>query len=166
MFLKRSGIMEGVREYLLSVTTGAMLCGILYSLIGEKGSISGLFRLIGGLFLCFLVIAPFARVELKDFTRIPQDILFDARNAARQGEKERQESLRQIITDETRSYIMDKARSYGAEIQVKITLSQEDPPVPNWCTITGKISPFVKQQLQKVLTNELMIPEENQRWIP
>jgi hypothetical protein len=61
---------------------------------------------------------------------------------------------------------MDKARSYGAEIQVEITLSQEDPPVPKGCTITGEISPFVKQQLQKVLTNELMIPEENQRWIP
>jgi membrane associated rhomboid family serine protease len=58
--------MEGVREYLLSVTAGAMLCGILGSLIGEKGNMAGLYWLISGLFLCFLVIAPLADISVSE----------------------------------------------------------------------------------------------------
>ena len=79
--------------------------------------------------------------------------------------EKREEMLRQIITDETRAYIMDKARSYGAEIQVEITLSRANPPVPEGCTIWGQISPYVKQQLKKILITDLGIPEENHLWI-
>ena len=157
--------MEGVREYLLSVTAGAILCGILGSLVGEKGAFSGLYKLISGLVLCFLMISPLVNIELSDFSQFANELISQGDQAVREGEESRDEMLRQIITDEARAYIMDKARSYGAEIQVEITLSQDDPPVLENCTIRGQISPYVKQQLKKILIIDLGIPEENHLWI-
>ena len=157
--------MEGVREYLLSVTAGAILCGILGSLVGEKGAFSGLYKLISGLVLCFLMISPLVNIELSDFTEFAGDLISQGDQAVREGEECRDQMLRQIITDEARAYIMDKARSYGTEIQVEITLSGDDPPVPESCTIRGQISPYVKQQLKKILITDLGIPEENHLWI-
>ena len=158
--------MEGVREYLLSVTAAAVLCGVLNRLMGEKTSFSGLLRMISGLFLCFMVISPIARLDLSDFSRLAQDIIPGGQSAVTEGQEIRQESLGQIIRDEARAYIMDKARAYGADIQVEVILSEEDPPRPQGCIISGAVSPFVRQQLQKILVTELMIPEENHQWIP
>ena len=158
--------MEGVREYLLSVTAGAILCGILGNLAGEKGSFSGMYKLIGGIFLCFLVVSPLTRVTLRDFADSAEELIDQGGWAAQEGEDIYDQTLRQIITDETRAYIMDKARSYGAEIQVEVTLSQSDPPTPESCIITGSLSPYVRQQLKKILITDLGIPEENHTWIP
>lgn len=157
--------MEGVREYLLSVTAGAVLCGLLGSLTGQTGSFSGLYKLISGIFLCFLVISPLTKVELTDLSRYAVDLMESSRAAAQEGEEAGDDMLRQIITDETRAYIMDKARSYGADVQVDITLSEDEPPVPLGCTIRGSISPYVKQQLKKILIQDLGIPEEHHTWI-
>jgi len=142
-----------------------MLCGITGSLIGEKSSFARLHRMLCGLFLSILVIAPVTKVNIGDISWFAQDILQEGEQAARDGEISYEQTLRQIITDETRAYIMDKARSYGAEIQVEVTLSRGDPPVPESCTISGDLSPYVKQQLKKMLIADLDIPEENQIWI-
>ena len=157
--------MEGVREYLLSVTAGAILCGILGSLVGEKGAFSGLYKLISGLVLCFLMISPLVNIELSDFSQFANELISQGDQAVREGEESRDEMLRQIITDEARSYIMDKARSYGAEIQVEIFLSEEDPPVPESCSISGALSPFVRGQLERVLVEDLGIPKEKHQWL-
>ncbi len=156
--------MEGVREYLLSVTAGAILCGILGSLVGEKGAFSGLYKLISGLVLCFLMISPLVNIELSDFTQFADELISQGDQAVREGEESRDEMLRQIITDETRAYIMDKAQSYGAEVTVQITLSDSDPPVPVSCQIQGAVSPYVRQQLTLAVEAELGIPEENLTW--
>ena len=157
--------MIAVREYLLSVTSGAILCGILSSLTGENRTLSGLYKLISGIFLSLLVIAPLTQVNIRDFTHIADDLIMEGEYFTEEGQEHYDYALRQIITEETRAYIMDKARSYGAEIQVKITLSRDDPPVPEGCTIQGQISPYVKQQLKKILITDLGIPEENHLWI-
>lgn len=156
--------MEGVREYLLSVTAGAMVCALLSGLLGHKGSLSGLHRLICGLFLCFTVIAPIARIKISDFSELTGDILSQGQQHALDGQESSREAIRQIITDEARAYIMDKARSFGVEVEVHISLSDSDPPVPVSCRIQGAVSPYVKQQLTQAVVRELGIPEENLTW--
>lgn len=156
--------MEGVREYLLSVTTAAMLAGIIKSMTGEKGSQAGLINLIAGLFLCFTVISPFAQIRLADFTDFTSDLLSEGQQLAEDGEAYYLQAMRQVISEETRAYILDKARTYGAEIQVSVSVSEGDTPVPEYCTITGKLSAYVRQQLKKTIVNDLDIPEENITW--
>lgn len=158
--------MIAVREYLLSVTSGAILCGILSSLTGENRTLSGLYKLISGIFLSLLVIAPLTQVNIRDFTHIADDLIIEGEYFTEEGQEHYDYALRQIITEETRAYIMDKARSYGAEIEVEVTLTPNEPPVPSSCIVNGTISPYVKQQLKKVLISDLGIPEENLTWIP
>lgn len=156
--------MEGVREYLLSVTAAATLAGFIGSLTGEKGSQAALVKLISGLFLCFTVISPIAQIPIVDFTDFTSELFTEGQQLAEDGEDYYVQALRLVITEESRAYILDKARTYGAEIQVAVTVSDGDPPIPERCTITGNLSPYVRQQLKKAIVNDLGIPEENITW--
>ena len=157
--------MEGVREYLLAVTAAAVLCGIIRCLAGENGALASISKMLCGLFLTTVVISPVAKVNIQDISQVALDMLVEGQQAAQEGEISYDQTIRQIITDETRAYIMDKARAYGAEIQVEITLSEGDPPIPESCVISGAVSPYVKQQLTKMLIADLNIPEDNQIWM-
>lgn len=157
--------MEGVREYLLSVTTAAILAGIISSLAGEKGSQAGLVKLITGLFMCFTVMAPIVQIKFEDFSDFTSDLFTEGQKLADEGEEYYVQALRQVITEEARAYILDKARTYSAEIQVSVTVSDENPPMPDSCVVSGRLSPYVRQQLKKAIVNDLGIPEENIKWI-
>jgi hypothetical protein len=58
---------------------------------------------------------------------------------------------------------LDKAAAIGAQIQVKIVLSNDHYPVPEKVYIEGDISPFARTRLKQILT-ELGVTEENQIW--
>ena len=157
--------MEDIREYLLSVNGAALLCSIITALTPQKGSQAGIVKLICGLFLCFTVLSPILEIRISDLPDLASDLLAEGEAAALDGEEESARALRRIITEETEAYIMDKAQQYGASVTPKVTLSDTDPPVPNGCTLSGSVSPYVRQQLKKILEADLGIPEENQTWI-
>ena len=52
----------------------------------------------------------------------------------------------------------------GAAVTVEVTLSQDDPPVPEYVEIFGEISPYIKLRLEELIQEELNIAKENQRW--
>ena len=157
--------MEGIREYLLSVTTAAVLIAILKSLADGKSGLGNLVKVVAGLFLCYMVISPIAKVRISDISDLTQEILEEGGMAAEAGEEYYSQALRQVIIEETRAYILNKARSYGAEIEVHVSLADSEPPVPVACTISGSLSPYVRQQLEKSIINDLGIPEENITWM-
>lgn len=157
--------MEAVREYLLSVTAAAVICGMLRSVTGEKGTCAGITKLICGLFLAFTVIRPIAEVEIEDFAMLTADISGEAREAVSMGEDYTRQAISAIIKSETEAYILDKAQAYDAKLQVEVTVSADDTPVPDSVRITGGLSPYARTQLQSIIENELGIPKENQRWI-
>lgn len=156
--------MEHIWEYLLSVTAAALLCGILQSLTGEKGSTAGIIRLICGIFLALTVIRPIADIQLQEFSFLPSDVMEDAQIAVQEGEDYANAAKARLIKEQAEAYILDKARLYGAEITADVTLSQDDPPVPVGCNISGALSPYAKQQLKGLIADELGIPEEDQQW--
>ena len=157
--------MESIREYLLSVTAAALLCAIVSSLTGEKGSQAGTVKLICGLFLCITVIRPLAQLHISDYSDFTRDLLEQGESATQEGEDYSRQALRRIIQEEAEAYIMDKASDYGTKLQANVTLSDTDPPVPESCVLTGSVSPYVRQQLKKILETDLGIPEENQIWM-
>lgn len=157
--------MDALREYILSVTAAAILCGILRTLIGEKGTAAGIVKLICGLYLAFTVIRPVAQVELSEFSFFTAEIAEDAQEAVNAGEDFVRDSVSHIIKSETEAYILDKARTYGAEIQVEVILSDATQPIPEKIKIKGALSPYVKTQLQSMITEDLGIPKENLSWM-
>ena len=156
--------MEHIREYLLSVTAAALVCGMIRSLAGEKGSIGGLVRLLCGIFLSLTVIRPLADIRLQEFSFFADEILDDARSAAEEGTDYAYSAMARHIKESCEAYILDKALLYDAHITAEVEIGGETP-VPVGCTIRGELSPYARQQLSRMLEDEIGIGEEDQHWI-
>ncbi|MBR6596043.1 MAG: hypothetical protein IKK72_05690 [Oscillospiraceae bacterium] len=156
--------MDGIREYLISVTAAALLCGILKSLMGEKGSSAALVRLICGIFLALTVIRPLKELNLQDLSLLPTGLLEEARATSGEGEEYTRLAKEDLIKQQCEAYILDKAQTLEASIQVEILISQEGDPIPAGSIITGNLSPYARNQLSETLTEELGIPQEDQKW--
>ena len=156
--------MDGIREYLISVTAAALLCGILKSLMGEKGNSAALVRLICGIFLALTVIRPLKELNLNDFSLVPTGLLEEARLTSGEGEEYTRQAKEDLIIQQCEAYILDKAQTLEASIQVEIQISQEGEPIPAGSIITGNLSPYARNQLSKTLEEDLGIPQEDQKW--
>lgn len=156
--------MDALREYIFSVTAAAILCACVRSIAGEKGAAARVVKLICGLFLAFTVIRPVARIQLSDFAVFTSEIQLEAAAAATMGEDYAAESLEEIIKQQVRTYILDKAQALGAQVEVAVTLSDGPQPVPDSVTIIGPVAPYARSQLQKILEEDLGIPKEAQQW--
>ncbi len=157
--------MDTLGTYILSVTSAAILFSILLSLLDKKGTTHALLRLIGGLFLTFTIISPVA-----DFNF---DALFDSTfnfadqgsNIAAYGQESSQEELQSIIKQQCEAYILDKAASYQAQLDVEVILSPDRIPAPTGVCLKGAISPYAKNTLQQWLQDDMGIPKEHQTWV-
>ncbi len=157
--------MEGLRQYVISITCAALICGIVLSLLSKSSCLAGA-KMLCGLFLALTVLKPIINADLDlllSDLRL-QDVT-QGQSLASTGEEIAQDTLLQIITDETEAYILDKANELGAEIQVKVFLKNESPPVPDSAIIRGPVSPYVKQTLMDMLESDLGIAKEKQRWV-
>lgn len=156
--------MEGIREYLVSVTAAALLCGIIRSLAGEKGGSGGLLRLICGIFLALTVIRPLKELDLSNIPILPADLMAEAQSVSAQGAEYTREASELIIKQRCEAYVLDKARELEAQIRVEIELSREGDPIPVSSRVTGELSPYAKGKLSSILKTDLGIPEEDQQW--
>ena len=157
--------MEALGRYIFSVTVAAIILGILRSILEKKSGNAVLVQLIGGLFLTFTVIAPIADVDFDAIFDSPWSFSEDAGAFAAQGQAISQEQLRGIIKEQCEAYILDKALSYHAQLQVEVTVSQDDMPVPAAVCLKGSISPYAKNEMEQWLQDKIGIPKESQLWI-
>ena len=156
--------MESVKTYLLSIVAAAVVCGIITRLVGEKGTQGAMVKLIAGLFLAFTVIRPVADIRLDTLTDFT-DLYTDAGvQAAAEGERMTKDALRSSIKAQTEAYILDKAAGLDLNLEVEVTVSQDEIPVPNAVRLSGKASPYAKSRLQEIITQEIGVDKENQLW--
>ena len=163
MFFKGDGIMEPIREYLLSVTVAAMFCAVARRLLEKKGTPAAMGKLLTGLFMTFTVLSPLTNFSIGPLRDVTEDFRQQAQQAVQEGEEYANSALRQSITERTQAYILDKAESLGADIQVEVMLSNDLYPVPRQVRLSGDVSPYARMQLKKILES-LGISEENQIW--
>ena len=153
--------MEAIRDYLLSVTAAALICGIVNSLSENNGSVSGMLKLLCGLFLAAVVLKPAVDIKLKDIYAITDRLEIDSRQVIASGEEIADEEMKRIIKEKSEAYILDKAKALGMEIDAEIIL---EDLVPARVIVTGNLSPFAKSSLSASITQELAIPPEEQIW--
>ncbi len=154
--------MERVSEYILSVVCAAILCAILTGISGEKGSTASIRKLICGIFLCFTVIAPLGNFRLTDVLEPIGDIRQEALATSAMGQTLYLGSLTQVITEQTEAYILDKARSLGLGLTVRVYT--DDNGKPYRVDLTGNATDSDREALSQVLESELGIPKERQIW--
>lgn len=140
------------------------MVSIICSFTGEKDSVGILIRMVCGLFLAVVTIRPVANLNYGWLEGFADGFDEMANHATAAGISMADDARREIITEETEAYILDIASSYGLQLQVRITLSEGDLPVPEAVCISGIASPTQKAQLQNAIANDLNIPKERQLW--
>lgn len=155
--------MDGLRQYVISVTTAALICGIVSGLV-KKGGAGELIRMLCGLMLAIVVLRPIGSLhpEAFGFGLFPSS--WEGESMAAQGEKIARQSMTDIIKSRTEAYILDKAAALEVSLAAKVTLSEDDIPVPVGVTLSGNLSPYARSQLTDVIAKDLGIPKENQLW--
>ena len=164
MFYEGGGIINGIQSYLLSIFAGAVICTIVTKLVGEKGTLGALTKLMSGIFLAVMLIRPLASIDLSGVTQWAIGYDEAAAEAVAEGQSRTRKAVAEIITQRTRTYILDKAQALNTALEVEVTLSDDEIPIPIKVRLSGKASPYAKGQLQQIITEELGIEKENQIW--
>ncbi len=157
--------MDNIRQYIISVVSAAMICGILRSIFSGKGAVEALVKLVSSIFLAFVIIRPVTQIDLDPAGFFPDILSQKGQQAAVQGENLSREALSAIITGETEAYILDKAEELNLQLMVAVTLSDDPLPVPISVRLEGEVSPYAKASLMQTIEQELGIPKEDQQWI-
>ncbi len=157
--------MDSIRQYLLTITSAAILSGIITAFFSKKSSYSAVIKLLTGIFMAIAVISPWINLHFSDLSEYIAGISADGRDLSSQGENIASKEYRAIIKSQSEAYILDKAAFMGVDLTVEITLCDSDPPVPQSVTIKGAVSPYAKAKLQDYISSQLGIPKENQIWI-
>ena len=153
--------MDVARQYVISVMTAAVFCGIVNAVI-RKGPAHTLVKLLCGLFLAFSFLRPLPELSLEIL--VPELPEGAAEQMITEGRELATGAMSQIISERTREYIMEKAASLGASVEVEVTVSDEQIPVPTGVRIIGSVAPYIRSQLQQYITHHLGIGEEAQEW--
>ena len=156
--------MDGIREYLVQVTAAGLICGVVNTLVGKKGSVAASVRVMTVILMVVTMASPLVKLRLTGISDFLNEIRFDGSLYAQQGSQASKDAVSDIIKERTEAYILDKAASLGADIRVELALSQDELPVPVSVTIYGAVSPVGKRRLQEVIRDELGIPLEAQKW--
>lgn len=157
--------MSGLSKYLISVVVSALICGILTGLVDKKNKQYPLIRLLGGILLSLTVIKPLANIQIDDIALYSRSLSLDAQHAVSYGEALAAEQKNEIIKKKLETYILDKAASLGASLEVSVTLSTEGSCLPEKVTLSGDAAPLCKARLTKIIAEDLGIAEEDQTWI-
>ena len=156
--------MDGIRGYLVGVAAAAILCGIVNSLIGTKGTVGVAIKLLTGLLMLLAVVRPWTSISLDGFFRLTEEIGSDGADFVASGELLAQDAYKDSIIQQTEAYILEEAKTLGCELIVEVILSDEEIPVPYRVRLTGEVSPYAKGKISTMLTDTLGIQREEQIW--
>ena len=154
-----------IGKYLLSIVGAALLCGIATNLLGDKGALGAAVKLLAGIYMTLTVIAPWGQFSLDEVTDLKEQITADGEQITLSGQNAARDAMAESIIASTRTYILDKAESLGAELTVEVMLDDSQIPVPNGVRIRGNISPYNREKLSSIIETDLGIPTEAQIWM-
>lgn len=141
-----------------------MICALVTSWMGDKGANATLIKLVAGLFLAFTLIKPLVSLDLSGIISLTDKYQDIASDAVQMGESQTRNALSKFIKQRTEAYILDKAQALNTVLEVEVTLSDDDIPVPVAVNVKGKVSPYAKGQLQSMITEDIGIEKEKQTW--
>lgn len=155
--------MEGIRQYVLTVICAVFLCGIALCFVPDAEK--KLVQFVSGLIVTITALTPVLKSGDFSLDLYLGQISADSRWAVSTGQIAATETTSAFIKEKTESYILNKAAELGAQIDVDVSLTDDNLPVPDEITVCGVLSPYAKKQLSDQIRNDLGIEEDNQIWI-
>lgn len=150
------------KQYLFSLLICSLTCGVVSQLISDTGK-KALIHLICGIIFSICILFPLTQLKFEDFCDVPVWNQSAAEIYIADGKKTAAEAQAKCIEAECEAYILDKARTLGADVMVQVTLNQAQIPV--FAELSGEAAPYAQRELEKILMTDLGIPKENQKWI-
>lgn len=155
--------MDGIKGYIYGIICASLICGIFVGFSSQKGVSSVYIKQIVGMIMVIVLISPLRSLDIQQLPQWFSDYQQDGQSIADIGQQTANSYRREIITQQTSAYILDKATSLGLDISVEITLDEE-MGCPWEVRLEGTASPYAKQRLGKIIAQELAVPEERQIW--
>lgn len=152
--------MAFLREWLLGVTAAALAVALAQSLTPE-GTVKKVGKLVGGLVLLLAVVRPVVRLDPAALTGLWTASGPQVEEAGQGGE----EVMKILIAQKTGAYIVDKGQSLGCRVtEAEVTVAQDESgwPVPWSARIKGDWTAEQREELSRILEEELAIPSGRQ----
>ncbi len=148
--------------WVYSTIVCAISCGIVSQMVSDsKGK--DILRLLCGIILSISLFRPITTVNFREYLDAFRQNWYEADSYIADGQKIAAMEQADSIRAACETYIMNRAKALGTEIKAAVTLTNAGVPV--FAEIYGKVEANIQKQLQTVLTTELGIPKENQKWI-
>lgn len=156
--------MDNIRQYILSITGAAMICSICLAFFRKKSAYSSVIKMISGLFLTIVFIAPLVDFRFDKYVSFFESFSLEAEASAGIGSDYYEESFVALIKEKTEAYILDKAAQMGFSVQAEVTIGDGDPPLPTAVILEGNLPPLRRKMLTEQLSTDLNIAKENLVW--
>lgn len=163
MLLKGCYIMDDLRQYILSVIAAALICSIVNSWIGGKGTHASVIKLISGLLLTITIVSPLLNIQINDPEAYFDSLAQEAEAVSAEGQFAADKERNAFIKESLENIVQEKAISMNTDISVDITLNNAQH-TPQKITLAGTVSPYSKRILSQYIQENLGIPEEDQMW--
>lgn len=156
--------MEMIRQYLLCVTTAAIICGIAGRLCLNK-PVRLAVQLCSGMCMMLVLFSPLLKTDTSALLRQFRQIETEADQLTDQAQTQMQNQMAASISQQTAAYILDKA-----PLDADLTVEVETEPLdgyyckPSRVTIVGKLSPDEQAELAQVIQQDLGLTGEQIQW--
>ena len=153
-----------IKEYLLQIIVAAIICSLINVLLSKTSAVGATVKLLSRIFLTITILTPFLNMDFSHIFDSTNDISLEANAIIDEGEALSLSTLQNSIKSETEAYILNKASAMNVELTVEVTVSEDYPPVPISVKLDGRVSPNAKSKLTQLISDELGISKENQKW--
>lgn len=156
--------MDQLRQYILRVVIVAILCGISMSILGQKGTVGAMGKLVAGLALTLTVVAPLTQLSTVDFFDYLDDLQIQANSHSAYGQSLAKTELHRVIKTRLEEYIRDEAAKIGASLNVAADITVEESLTIHSITLQGAVSPLHRQKILSKILSDLNISKEKLLW--
>lgn len=153
-----------MKAYLIRLTAAAILAAVVRRMAPDSGA-GKASRLGAGLLVVITALGPLGEMDL---VAAAENLMVSGYSdvlTSQPVDRASNSLLTELIIESTETYILDKAQALGAEVTAQVETKLEDRyPVPWSVKLTGNVTQEQKAQLQRIIAEELGIPEDRQEW--
>ena len=159
-------MMAGVGSWLLSITGASVLCALADGLM-PAGPVRLVGRLVCGLVLLAVILAPLAQLDLEGGQRWLEEYHLGLEDRTQELERQVDEQMKTIIEQEYAAYIVDKAAELGLTCTARVSCraGEEGLFLPERAEVSGFLTEGERERLSLVIQEDLGIPEEEQAYV-
>ena len=104
-------MMDEIRNYLFSIICASLICSIAVAVVGKDTSFGKVVKLLTGLILSVVVLAPMVTIRVDDIALYFESLQLNADDAVQEGIAFADTQNQVLIKEKTKTYIMEKAAS-------------------------------------------------------